>query len=495
MKGDKLHNFLISLNQAEKNQCTRYLLPSGKKAGKYAVLYKILTEQNDYDEKLTLQELYNTPNPSQRRFEATCDYLSELVIQALALKDEEIGSKLPIIRKAREKGLIRLAGKNLAKAIQEATKTEEFEELLILYQEKELLSSQFSLELKLGKEHLSRKDVFQSLVNLESLNYLLKDFRSFKWIASEGNAEGHLVRLESGIKRIEPRSARERFLYNKLQMRVAFIRRKYFEASKFQEKVMDLVYNSQIPRIVANRIEESGHMLRVYHNNGLFDAADLELMRLKASPIKTAHDQILFYRHSLVAAFISAFTLGKIPSGLSALDEFLEVAPQIPDKHRVKLHYYAALFQALNGNWRGSRPHLNAIQKMPSKIKKIFSWQPELLLALGYLEEDEPDMASLLLDRVQRKSNNETYPLLISRCLVRILYTSARESRLLLTNLRSRLIELREQPGSRIDSIYFDMVLWIDARLQGKTLIEISKSQHFLSARQTFARIDITGRR
>lgn len=493
MKGKKLHNFLNSLNQAEKNQCTRFLLPRGNKTGKYAVLYKILTEQNDYDEDLTLEALYGERKGTIRRFEATCDYLGELVIQALALKDEEIGSLLPFIRKAREKGLIRLAGKNLKKAIRKAVEEEEFEELLQLYQEKDLLESQYGHKINQNIGQISRSAVFQSLVRLEELGQMLDEFRSIKWAVSEGNAIDQIEDLKTRLSGIKPGSAREQYMFNKLWMRLEFIVGNYLSASQFQENVMELVYNADISRISVHRIEESGHMLRIYHTIGLFDEADLELMRLKAAPIKTEHEKNLFLKHSLVAAFISAFTLGKYSSGQSALNEFKQVAECISPKERVKLHYYAALFHAMNGDWKASRPHLNSIQKEPARYRKIFSWQPELLLAIGYLEEEEPDMASVLLDRIERKAKDQAYPHLISRGLARLLYASPHESRLLLTNLRSRILELRKHPEGRLDSIYFDMVLWIDARLQKKTLIEISKSQHFLSARRAFARVNVTG--
>ncbi len=492
MKGKKLYKFLNSLSQAEKNQCTRFLLPGGKKTGKYAVLYKILTEQKVYDENLTLKALYKNGKQTSRRFEATCDYLGELIIQTLALKDEDLGSLLPVIRKAREKGLIRLAGKHLRKAIRKATQDEEYEDLLQLYQEKDLLTLHFGYLIDQKTDCLPRSEVFQALVRLEEMGRMLDEFRSVKWMASEGNATEQIGILQEKLERIQPQSTREKYLYYRLRMRLAFISRDYFLACEFQKKVMELVYQSGIPRIKAQRIEESGHMLRIYHTVGLFQEADLELMRLKAAPIRTRHEKNLFLKHSLVAAFISAFTLGKQSTGLCALEEFKEVGDEISIKDRVKLHYYAALFLAMNGDWKASRAHLITIQKLPARSRSIFSWQPELLLAIGYLEEEEPDMASTLLDRIERKAEKQTYPYLISKGLARILYAAPPEAKLLLANLRALIIDLRERPGSRLDAVYFDLILWIDARLEKTTPIEISKSQQYLSARQAFARVKVT---
>ena len=487
MKGEKLYHFLNSLNQAEKNQCTRFLLPGGKRLSKYALLYKTLIEQGDYDEQRTLVQLYGLQEHNMRRFEATCDYLGGLIIQALASKDDKINSLLPVIRKAREKGLIRLAGKHLQKAVKAAGQQEDFEELLPLFQERQILKTQYGYVVNLRTAGINRAEIFQSLVQLEQLHALLEEFRTAKWKVSKGKANGKLASLKERLNRLEIHSQREKYQQLRLQMRLCYVEQKFDEACDLQEEIMDLVYNSGIPRIEDNRIEESGRMLRMYHYVARFEAADLELMRLRAAPVYSHFDKAHYWRHILTAGFVSAFTLGKIDMGKAALAELGTMKELIPQEFLAKLYYYAALFLTMNNQWKEARPYLQSIQKLPAKARKLFTWQPEMLMALGYIEMEEPDMATMVLDRIQRKNKGQAYPIALAKGLERILYAAPKESGLLLANLRSRLEELKDHPENYHESLYFDVALWIDARLQQKTMIDISRSQKFEWARQAFS--------
>lgn len=493
MKGNQLHSFLITLNQAEKNRCTRYLMPGGTKRSKYARLYRAMISCVEYHEFEVLRTVYGDEPYTQQRYESTCEYLSELVVSALAEKDPQLTNLIPGIRKAREKGLTRLASKFLTKSFKKALEGEEFEEMLILFQETELLAEQFGVDITLKLNLPNRISIFNSILNLETLSRLMEEFQNQKWKLAEGEQISFLEDLAEQLKKVNAASTREEYHLVQLEMRLALFSQSYFRAVQCQERIIDLVMHSNIPRITDRRILEHTRMISTYHYVGQFESANLELMRLKAAPVRSQHDQTLKLRHSLSAQFVSALTLGEVSLGHSALEEFKSSKDLITQEELGKLHYYAALFLSWTGNWKEARSHIQRIDELPARHRKLFHWQLDLMFCLCYLEEEKPDLAAVCIERLGRKAQNDPYLSLIARGLKRLLYLSSSDNRLLLSNLKQELLEQYQQPKARFQAQFFDLTIWIDAKLKNKTLLEEAKIQYYLPARQVFSKVDLTG--
>gem|GEM_PF-5115165 len=446
-----------------------------------------------YDPSSVLEALYGKEPYTLQRFESTCEYLGELVIRALAEKEPQSINFIPDIRKAREKGMGRLATKFLVKTFKKAQEREEFEEMLLLFQESELLAEQLGVEIGQKFRFPDRKSTFKIIFNLEILCRLMEEFQLQKWKLAEGKATDYLKSLEEELGKIKVTSLREKYHLLQLEMRLLFFKQHYFEAVACQEEIIDLVMHSNIPRITSRRILEHTRMISTYHNVGQFEKANLELMRLKAAPVLSSHDRSLKLRHSLSGQFISALTLGDVSQGHSALLEFKNSKDEISPEELGKFHYYAALFLSWTGEWKGARMQIQRIQELPAKKRKLFPWQLDLMFCLCYLEEEKPDLAAVSIERLGRKAQNSPYLSLISRGLKRLLYLSRTDAKLLLSNLKLEILEQYKQPEVRWMANFFDLTTWIDAKLKNRTLLEEASIQHYLPARQVFSKVDLIG--
>lgn len=490
MKGERLHNLIISLSQAEKNQITRFFNRATNPGSKHSRLYRTLIELERFDEKLVLEELGEQSKVAKARFESSCDYLACLILEALGEKETGSQSEVAFVRKGMEKGFWKLARRRLEQAMKEVSKREDFEELYRLCLEAECLQRASGDQVK-ALESFPRKWVFERLNNLETLRLGIEAFRSLRSKPLEERKQA-IEDTQLQISDCKFESVREKCMSIRLQVRLSALVHNFESTIIPQQKVLELIRsNRHLPELSALEIEESGIAIRFLIITKRFSEARLETMRLRAAPTISVIDKQQKWRLLLSGTIACAFSLGDISIGTEAIAELDAHVDSIPIKYRGRLYYYASLFMAYLGNWKECRRMTQGLLSVPKKFQKPFSWQPSLLLAITAIEEHDTEQALLYLNRMRRslKNNSKKYPSIVHKGLSQMINLPTGEKRLHLRQLKNKLERVSRDPDELLEAKYFDLGMWIDSKFKGIDMLEVARKDNFSRFKEFAANI------
>lgn len=489
MKGGLLYNLLDSLSQAEKNQVTRFFNRSVNRDRKYSLLYRILAESNSYEEEEIVKKLYGDVQGCVARFEAACDYVGYLTIEALSLKDDALHSQSAFVRKAIEKKLPRLARKTLIKAMAKAWKDEEFECMLLLMEENKRLVQAGGKSACQKAQVPERKVVFGHIHHLQCIEESLEIYQRGKHVHLSEEVATCIADMREPVRRFVSNSQREIAGRLQLLVREGILEGDYEKACASQSKLAKLVQESRLPRLKSLRINETGLHLRMLIILGRFEEAAKESLRLQSIPANSDSEKILKLRLKLGADFCAAMTLGRSRLGQEAILLLHEKQHLIPENKVAKLYHYAALFMAMEGRWEEVNRWAHLILSLPGKHRLPESWPPYLMLLLAAIELEDPQSASTYLSRLRRnaKTSSYAYPRKATQGLSRLINLPANESRLLLHRFQRELQGICEDKAESLASSYFDLASWIEARLSGKPLRQVLEKQSYAPLKQLFS--------
>lgn len=485
MKGSDLHILLQALTQAEKNQITRFFNKTASEEKKYVQLYRTLVETTLLDEDKLAIDLYGNGANRAARLASACDYLGQLVVEALAAKDPGLYQPLSLVRKAIQKQFFHLAYKLLVRALRQGFQEEEYELLLLLLQESLLLKKACGLDALAKSGIPGRRALFQVVDQLHQIEEALEYYQQHKW---EG--EQVALSLESMLSKLAASIPSDRLRFGRLQleMRCAFLRADYHLACTLQGQIAHLVRESKALRLQEHRIPESGVYLRLLHVTNAYQEAALEALRLQAIPASNPLEDALKLRLRLSADFCTAMTLGRRQLGWEACALLATSHGDISPRKVGMLYFYAALFMSLEGRWDEVSRWCHLLLALPAKQRLPEAWPPFLLLGLAAIELDDPDAANVYLRRLLRhaKACSQAYPAIAARGLAKLVNMPFGESRLLLKQFRAEIDSLFLDKNELFQSNYFDLRLWIDARIQGRALSKVIEDLDYQPYKQVF---------
>lgn len=492
LKGEQLHNLIISLSQSEKNQITRYLNRSVNPDKICIHLYRKMVEMPVFDEEALLDMVYPEQSRRLARFESSCDYLAQLIATALAAKDPHCFSWIPFIQKTMEKKLFKLAYKNLVQALKTAWEREQIPELYRLSLQAKELQHLTALDARGKAKVPAHQEIFQILGNSEFLATGWEEVRSIAHRYGKMGAEEQenlystLTKWLHQVNELQVHTDSERQGRLRILVRCQLMLRQFESALESQWELVNLGIRSDIPVLAERRITEMGTLLNLLYHNNSFQEARQMAMRLRATPAINPEQERERLRYLVKAGFNAALCTGDEAMGKQALTDLERRYQDIPLSKKASLYFYAALFGAYTGNWQETVRWLNQLLALPQKQRTLFTWQVPMLMAIAAIELEDYEMASTYQQRMRRISRHSgmELPNLVGKGLRRMLNVPANESRLILAQLRENLIQALEKPAEKRAAQYFNPLLWVDARLKRKMIIDIARDEDFRSFRE-----------
>jgi len=493
LKGEQLHNLIISLNQSEKNQVTRFLNRSVNPDKICVHLYQVMVNMPIFNEAEALEILYPGNKRQKTRFEASCDYLAQLIVTALANKDPRCFSQLPFIQKAIEKKMFKFANKYLVQALKQAHQEERISELYLLSLKARELAQQTEARPRKKAGVPSHAEIFRSLCNLEKLEEVKLAFGELRQQMLLRHGEGHIEgireqiqHLQATIGGVEPGSQREQAQQLKLFAWSHFMMGDYATALDFQEQLFELSNSSEIVEIADGKIHETSMYLRLLFLQGEYDTASQIARQMWTFRPRNAQQEEQRLRGFISAGFISALCMGNTELGRLATRDLQQNLGKIREAKRASLIFYAIQFSAYTAEWREVLRWSNELLKLPQKIRKTLQWQIPMMQAMASLELEDYELGNQFFDRFRRQCRQLSLqvPKVIAKSLGRVLNVPPSEARLLLVQLRDELTTLRQDPNERMALAYFDVRLWIDARLRYRTIQDIAKDLDYIPFRE-----------
>ena len=497
-----LYALIKSMTKSEK----RYfkLSQNGVEGAKYLRLFDRMDAAREFDESRILAR---EPDFDPARFSNLKAHLYGRVLKSLrdytlkSVPEMEIRTMIDEARILLQKGLYAQSLKHLSKAEKRAEAVEGFElSLEIMRWQKQLLSYTTGIESGAYVREIVEKTeragqrihLINTLSNLQAELGAL--YRKSGYIR---NAEEHarirkIFRDKVPELDIHSLSVRERIHLYRLYIGYHFFAQEFAEGLAYAKKWVALFEGHK--HLQGSHPEDYiaglNNLLIAQSKCGLIsDFAEskrkLHLYSRLAGPALNPHLGLKLRKYTVVHEFNGLFMTGDFNRGVRLyerlapqLDGFLE---QLDPHSRVILHYKLACLYFGAGHQVRCIAHLHRIFSMKeADLREDIHAFARILHLISHYVAGHTDTLPYHLRATYRflmkKQALDNYHKLLLDFMRQLdPALSAAEMRDRLISLRNEMLKLRENPYEARAFVYFDMIAWLDARIEGKTMEEILK--------------------
>lgn len=507
VRSDSLFTLVKSLSKSEK----RYfrLLHQGESDRKYLRLFELMEEQEEFDEDkiLRTEPLFN---PSQ--FSNLKAHLYSKILESLrsfSLKSTPSIAIRELIDEAQvlfNKSLYQQCSKRLKKAEKLALEMDNLEMLLVIYKwQKRVLTHTMDWEHQHHVDEIVSKvqEVNDRINNINSFSNLQAKlqvlYRKTGYIKNEKEFRKIEKIFTSNLPMVteDKLSITERISLYHLYIGYYFFIQDFEEGMRYAEKWVKIFRNQNLLQKVSleNYIMALNFLLIAQNKLGLykeFQETKRELRTLNKLPPSMYNENIRLkmLKYTFVHEFNSLFLSGEFDRGVelierlsSGLEGFIN---QLDAHSRVILFYKTACLYFGNGDYSKSVWWLNKIlTSKEADLREDISGFARILNLICQYELGDTDLVQYSIRSTYRyllkRDDLLEYQRLILNFLRGLRPTFTEEEMTLrFGNLRERMVQIQDNPYER-GFVYFDMVSWLEAKIEGKTIMEVIKEKVVLS--------------
>lgn len=462
---------------------------------KYIQLFDAIEKQEDYDEKLLLQQFEGERFTNQ--FSVAKNYLYRYILKTLHIFQKDPQAELMTlvhqVRILMSKNLFDQAHKLLRKAMHQAESMEAFHsQLELLQMEREI----YVFSQKMGEYALFIKDIQeketlaqQKLINLSSYVHIhddskiilkkTRETRSAKNEAPFSEILNHpliqdpqkAISVRAKIKRLsimEECALNEGRLQESLQHSIDIIR--LYEENDTIREVENLFYLLELSN-------QSIH----YYQNQLFDSAFATLRKLREATYMSQQEEIRLFEKTAQITLVMAIEQGNIEEGLRAAQNIEESLKNLDGKIRksaeMTLFFHLSSFWLLAGNCSEALRWINRFLNEPrSELATDYQCMARVLNVILHYELGHFDLleytiksAFRFIYKHDRLFQFETLALKTVKKLTEA--TDETTKREILNASLSDLGTVLQDPYELRASYLFDLEGWMSAKLNRTTFL------------------------
>jgi tetratricopeptide (TPR) repeat protein len=500
---EELFLLVKSLTKSEK----RYILVHASKQQKKGrennsiQLLRVLQKQKSYDEKKIQLELRN--KVSARNFSWEKNRLYNLILQILkqfhansSLK-MEVDDMFHFATILFKKGLYQQSHKAILKAIKLTHIDEQFLEILYISALRikvTELSAQSSTEMQQEMQHsLSNiEDALQKLTNLSE--YYKLHIRVFLLIRKEGEAVRNQAQLQecNSIMKHELMSRESRALTNKAKELYHFIRETCLylkgevqEVYRFEMKDLERElakrkhpWSSSYMSKIANLCETCLRMKN-------YETCKDLLLKLEGLKPKSMLEQSQkFYRHTDLFLRLSVHT-GRFENAAKAargLETELErYGVYIHKSKLISIHYYLAYVYLGVGDLKNALKSINKTMLVKTDLRMDLQCFARLLNFIIHFELGNTDQLEHLFKSAYTFFVNKDKLYKFERIAMKLLRKLSKvpgdkEMKQVFLEIKTDLARISKDPFEKPAFEYFDLISWLESRIEGKDLGELIRN-------------------
>ncbi|MFN8394423.1 MAG: hypothetical protein U0176_07095 [Bacteroidia bacterium] len=501
-KPDALFQLIKSMTRGEKRGFTILAQQtSGDK--KYLKLFEVIDNLDEYDEQRILKKFKRDPK-FEKQFPYNKNYLYNAILNSLAYfhkgHEAEMASITLHIRILLEKNLYHQAKKLLNKAKESALQLEKFEDLIkILSIESDILKvtenekvlgaalHDVDFATKLAVDKLSNISAFRQLDNQAYVMALSRI--SARKEDEQGEAKQmlqHPLLQEESMAL----SNRARILFNEIHRRLAYFLDDHESALKYARQAVALYEG--VPDIMEGYKSSYLKQYRLFAHHLVWiegpEAALPSIARLKDVPVSTPAERVarfdLYYLYSL------ALIVGL---GDRANEEFMQelaleydaLENDLAVSQRLLANYLLADYYVVHGEYSPALFWTNRFLNHPrTNLRTDLQAGMRLVNLLIHFELGNYDLMEYHLKSAYRyiykQERMHRYERRFLRFFKEVLSAGGDASYVhLMESFRSDILEIMKDPFEERASQIFDVVAWLDSKLQGVSMAVTKRTIFF----------------
>ena len=501
IRSNLLFILIKSLSKSEK----RYfrLSQSNAKDPKFLRLFEMINDQEVFDED---QILYKTDDFSTNQFSNIKAHLYSKILQSLrnySLKSTPSIEIRELIDEAHilfNKSLYQQCARRLKKAEKLALDMDNLEMLLVIYKwQKRVLShtldweNQYHVDEIVEKVHKVNERInnINSFTNLQAR--LQSRYRKTGYIKDENEFKEIKKIFTNNMPFVNEKklSITERIALYHLNIGYYFFIQDFREGMRYAEKWVAIFRNQNLLQKVSleSYISALNFLLIAQNKLGLLDKFQKTKKELRSlnklhPTMYNENIRLKMLKYTFVHEFNSLFLSGEFDRGVelierlsSGLEDFIN---QLNAHSRVILFYKTACLYFGNGNYSKSVWWLNKIFiSKEVDLRADINGFARILNLICQYELGDNDLIQYSIRSTYRyllkRDDLLTYPRLILSFL-RGLKPTLSENQVIdkFRTLKERMLKIQDNPFER-GFVYFDVVSWLEAKIEGKTIMEVIK--------------------
>jgi hypothetical protein len=510
---DDLFQLIHSLQKAEKRNFKLYITRnSASEDLKIVKLFDALDKMESYDEAVVLRRV---PSIKKQQLPNIKAHLYKQVLASLRLLSNEenidiqLHQQLDYARILYNKGLY----------LQSLKILERIKELARSYNQDSFLIQIISLEKKIETLHITRSlagradqlsaeanEINEKRQMITALSNLA--LQLYGWYIRNGHArnEQDEVSVRQFFKESLPANASAQTgFYEKLYLYqsycwFAFIRQDFLQYYRYTQKWVDLFESSPQMKQV-----ETGHYIKGLHNllNAHFDLRnyagfDRTLKQFEDFAdsdivVKNENNRIQSFVYLTTARVNQHFMEGSFEEGkklVPFIEEKLEEYAGYIDHHRVLVFYYkiASLYFG-SGDYSSSIDYLQKIINWKVDLRNDLQCYARLLHLLAHYELGNDEIIEHLVRSVYRyMAKMENLTIIEEEMFAFLRQNFHLSPRKLQPEFKKLLDRIKTHEKSRFETrsfAYLDIISWLQAKVEGKTMSEIIRGKFLSSKRHT----------
>lgn len=498
-KQDALFQLIKSLTRGEKRNF-RILaqLTSGDK--KYLQLFDVIDNMEEYDEQKVLKK-FKRDDKFEKQFAYNKNYLYNTILNALAYFhkgfEAEMSSITLHVRILLEKNLFFQAKKLLNKAKEAAMAQEKFEELMkILWMEVEILKSTENIKVlpdALREVEFNLKvtvDKISNLMNyrlLENQIYLLLNTRHIARKEDE-QCEADKI-LGNGLLQEETAalSNRARILYNEIRRGIAYYKGDHETALHFATRSV-AIYEAAPSIMEEAKLQYLQHYaMHVHHVIFMYgpEAAIPLLAKLREVKFATPQERVMRFEkyHIYSMALIVATGDTATETFLKEFEEELDVLENdLAVTNRLRASYLHADYYVIHGQYSKALGWSNKFLNHPrTNLRTDMQAGMRLINLLIHYELGNYDLMEYHLKSAYRyiykQERMHKYERRFLRFFKDVLAVQGQDHQELMRTFREDILEITKDPFEDRATQIFNVVCWLDSKIDGITMAEAKRKQ------------------
>lgn len=489
-KQDALFQLIKSLTRGEKRNFRMLAqLTSGDK--KYVQLFDVLDHLDEYDETKIFKK-FKSDTKFEKQFPYNKNYLYNTILNSLVYFhkgiDAELSSLTMQVRILLEKSLFFQAKKLLNKAKETVSTQEKFEELLKLLRiENDILKRTENMKLLPGalrQIEFEEKVALDKITNLmgfhrlETQTYLLIQTRH---VARKEGEEEEVSRLLANPLLQEESSAlsnRARIQFNELRRRIAYFKGDHETALKYAKRTVEIYDAAK----AIKEDEKLDYILRLslfaHHRLWVDGAQEARVLIERIKDVKVNNQRERnekFKRYYLYCLSLFVSTGEVAPNGF--FEEFSDELDALENDMAVGMRlmssYFCADYFVIQEDFSTALHWINKFLNHPrTNIRTDLQAGARLVNLVIHYELGNFDLIEYNLKSTYRfiykQERMHNYERRVLRFFKDVIGESDAAGRMgCMRSLRSDLIQIMEDPFEERASQVFNIIVWLNSRLDG----------------------------
>lgn len=507
---DDLFLLIQSLSKTEKRYFKIFTGNASEKDGNnYQKLFDLINNQTEYDEEKLVNSFYEGKN--SKHFPSTKRRLYQLILKSLnnyystISKETELYDSLNEARILYKKGLYKQSNKILEKLIVFAEHYELFSGLINICELKYELISHTT---KSHAEMYSEFSKIRALLNqaLEALDIEQNYQELYACFIEKLRLEGDLLRKQSQVDSFnelmlnpylqdgkQNRSVKCKTIYYFIQSIYYYILCEHDQAIDYSLKGIEyLEKQNQIKPIESSICSARiSNMCEIYLRAKNYRQFEVYLTKLTKCAIQfSMEENKLFYSYNDLL-FRSYIKRGEFQKAIDLFHKFeaemAVLSDTIPHSRMIRLYYYLACAFFASKNYKNALIEVNRLLEEKSNYRIDILCHSRILNCILQLEIGDYNSQESALRSTSYYLKKHDYLFEFETLFLRFYTKFIRESewdkqKNLLENFKNELIILFENPIDSVINDYFDIISWLESKLNNLNFQDIVKSKNDVKA-------------